>query len=291
MLEIFSQLVAGFFEHLIADVRDSVSGMVETYLLSTYDFSTLHPQPLTSNAALQAMHHLTLGIADLLLVIVLMWAFFRSQWERSFRAHYTVKVVLPRALAAVAFAHFSLLIGQMAIDLNNALVHAVWTTGLPGTGSRFPWAFAFSHQFGLPLFELGVRLVIVVMLVIVALTYVVRFALIAVLLVLAPLAALCVILPETKQYARAWNRLFLTTVFMQFVQVLILRFASIFLTEQYGNPVQALYGLAVLYLIVKVPGLMNASGHLEVKLEHLVQGAVKHAVKAAAGSSHAAATR
>src|SRR5438309_4429366 len=230
------------------------------------------------------MFHLTLAIADVLLVLVFTWAFLRSQWERSFRAHYTLKVTRPRAIAAIAMAHFSLLFGHMAIDLNNALVHAIWTQPFPGGSPRMSWAFALSNGFGLPLFEIIVRLAIAVMLVIVAFTYVVRFALLVVLLAVAPLASICMILPETKRYAQSWLRLFLLTVFMQFGQVLVLRFASLFADQAGGRPLEALYGVAVLYLLIKVPGLMNASSHLETKAQHLAEGLAKKAAKGAIGT-------
>ena len=285
MLEIFSGLVTGFFNKLIDDVEHSIAGNVETYLLSTHDISSGSPRPLTGEPALQAMFHLTLAMADLLLVLVFIWAFFRSQWEHtSFRPRYTLKVVLPRAMAAVAMAHFGLLFGQMAIDLNNAMIHTVWTQPFPGGAPCFPWTFAMSNGFGLPLFELLIRLAIAVLLVIVAFTYVVRFALLAVLLAVLPLAALCMILPETKQYARSWMRLFFLTVFMQFGQVLVLRFASLFADQMGSRPLEALYGVAVLYLLIKVPGLMSASAHLELKAEHLGEGIVKKAVKGAMGT-------
>ena len=287
MLEVFSGLVTGFFNNLINDVRDSVAGMVEIYLLSTHDLSTLTPRPLTEEPALQAMFHLTLAMADLLLVLVFTWAFLRSQWERSFRAHYTLKVILPRAMAAIVMAHFALLFGQMAIDLNNAMVHAVWTQPFPGGSPRFPWMFAMNSAFGQPLFQIVIRLAIAVMLVIVALTYVVRFALLAVLLGVAPLAAICMILPETKRYAQSWLRVFLLTVFMQFGQVLVLRFASLFADQVGARPVEALYGVAVLYLLIKVPGLMNASAHLEGKTEHLAESIVKKGIKSAMGTARA----
>jgi len=287
VLEVFSGLVTDFLTDLVNDVRDSIAGTVETYLLSTHDLSTLTPRPLTDEPTLQAMFHLTLAMADLLLVLVFTWAFLRSLWERSFRAHYTLKAILPRAMAAVVMAHFALLFGQMAIDLNNALVHAVWTQPLPGGPPRLPWMDAMTNGFGMPLFQIAVRLAIVIMLVIVAFTYVVRFALLAVLLAVAPLAAICMILPETKHYAQSWIRLFLLTVFMQFGQVLVLRFASLFTADLTGSPIEALYGAAVLYLLIKVPGLMNASAHLESKTEHLAEGLVKRAVKGAMATRRA----
>src|SRR5438309_1003873 len=107
------------------------------------------------------------------------------------------------------------------------------------------------------------------------------------LLVLAPLAAICMILPETKHYAQSWMRLFLLTVFMQFGQVLVLRFASLFTADFTGSPIEALYGAAVLYLLIKVPGLMNAAAHLESKTEHLAEGVAKRAVKGAMATRRA----
>ena len=104
MLEIFSGLLTGFFNNLISDVRDSIASGVETYLLSTYDLSSLAPRPLTAEPALQAMFHLTLAMADLFLLLIFTWAFLRSQWERSFRAHYTLKVILPRTMAAPSWS-------------------------------------------------------------------------------------------------------------------------------------------------------------------------------------------
>ncbi len=291
MLEIFSNLLSGFLDHIINDVRGSVAANAETFLLSTHDLSRGGVQALTTSPALQAMYHLTLGISDALLVLVFVWAFLRSMWERSFRPHYTVKVMLPRAMAAIALAHFGLLFGQMTIDLNNVLVHVAWSTPLQAgatPAATFPWHFALDNPFGFPLFQLAVRLAIVVMITILALTYVIRFALISVLLAIAPLAALCLILPETKNYARGWSRLFLITVFMQFVQVLILRFASLFSSDLSGSVMQALYGLAVLYLVLKVPGLMNASAHLESKAQHMAESTVKRAIKAAVGTHRAA---
>src|SRR5438552_898744 len=100
---------------------------------------------------------------------------------------------------------------------------------------------------------------------------------IASLLAAVPLSAICMILPETKHYAQSCLRLYVLTVFMQFGQVLVLRFASMFAADFTGSPIEALYGAAVLYLLIKVPGLMNASAHLESKAEHLAEGLAKRA--------------
>ena len=51
-------------------------------------------------------------------------------------------------------------------------------------------------------------------------------SLLDILVVLAPLAALCSVLPDTRRYAFTWLRLFMVAVFMQAVQLIILRVAT-----------------------------------------------------------------
>jgi len=67
----------------------------------------------------------------------------------------------------------------------------------------------------------------------------------------------------------------------------VLRFASLFTADFTGSPIEALYGAAVLYLLIKVPGLMNAAAHLESKTEHLAEGVAKRAVKGAMATRRA----
>src|SRR5215211_5358057 len=88
-----------------------------------------------------------------------------------------------------------------------------------------------------------------------------RLALVDVLLVCAPLAAVCWILPQTNGWARLWGSLFVGTVFAQFVQVLALRLgfnlATAFPPGTAAGLIQPLLGIAVLALVLKIPGLMR----------------------------------
>jgi hypothetical protein len=297
--DLLLKLVESLLDAIIKDFANwfSSTHFVETYLLGTFDLSRLPAGPLTGNPAIVGMHRVTVAIADALLVLIFTWAFLRSQWERSFRAHYTLKTMLPRVMAAIVLAHFSLGLSQMAIDINNALVHAVWSADVVGSSHQTDWLVGLlnprapSVHVASSFVQLVLHMVLVVMILILALTYVVRFALLAILLVVAPLAALCMILPETKSYARAWIRLFEVTVFMQFAQVLVLRLASAFITEQQDNVMQTLYGLAILYLVIKVPGLMSASAHMELKGERLAHHAWKEGAKAVAHARTSGAAR
>src|SRR5207245_2000004 len=84
------------------------------------------------------------------------------------------------------------------------------------------------------------------------------------LLVLAPLAALCWILPQTHGWGRLWGSLFIGTVFAQCIQVLALRLGFNLATSipplSAAGLVQPLLGIAVLALVLKIPGLMRGGG-------------------------------
>src|SRR5260370_21498515 len=108
-----------------------------------------------------------------------------------------------------------------------------------------------------------------------------RLALVDVLLILAPLAALCWILPQTQGWGRRWGTLFVGTVFAQMVQVLTLHLGFSLATDlppmrAAGVLIQPLLGIAVLALALKDPSLMGggaAGGNVISSLLGTVVGA------------------
>ena len=109
------------------------------------------------------------------------------------------------------------------------------------------------------LFALGV----VVAVVILVLSYVIRTAMLDILIVLAPLAALCSVLPDTRRYAAMWLRLFIVAVFMQAVQLIILRVAMAVGFGAGSGIAESLFALAILWIVLKVPGTLHAATHVE----------------------------
>ena len=147
------------------------------------------------------------------------------------RSKYDLKVILPRVLFAIVLAHCSLLFMQMAIDLNNALGNVALSLGGPLNGDTLPWSPSLSPPSiaalisGQDLFQVAMLVALVAAMAILVLAYVIRTALLNVLIVTAPVAALLSVMPDTRSHARTWLRLFLGTVFMQAVQLIILRVA------------------------------------------------------------------
>jgi hypothetical protein len=142
---------------------------------------------------------------------------------------------------------------RLAIDVNNAAC-ATFGAGPPPSLDDAFWRASFPTN-------LLVGLIYVVMGLLLVLQQLMRLALVDVLLVLAPLAALLWILPQTHGWGRLWGTLFVGTVFAQCVQVLALRLgfnlATAMTPATAAGLVQPLLGIAVLALVLKIPGLMR----------------------------------
>ena len=90
-----------------------------------------------------------------------------------------------------------------------------------------------------------------------------RLAWIDVLLVAAPVAAACWVLPQTQGWAQSWNQHFTGAVFTQFVQVVALKLGGMLLVavvrlEPDVTWLSFLMGAATLWLTFRIPSLMRA---------------------------------
>lgn len=277
----------GLLGHLISMARVDMSGLLDRFLFRTVDPTVPGNRPLTANPNLA---NLNLGLAlavDAMMALIVVLTSVRSIFERSMRAKYDLKAILPRILLAVVIAHGSLLFMQMAIDLNNALGSVALSLGRPLNADTLPWSPSLAPQTvaqlvtGQDLFQAILIVALIVAMAILVLTYVIRTALLNVLIVTAPLAALLSIMPDTRGHARSWLRLFVGTVFMQAVQLIVLRVAVTTEFDSRGGLVTTVYALATLWLLLKVPGAMNTGTHLENKAHtmlHTLERSAKHAL-------------
>jgi hypothetical protein len=291
-------LVVAMLTHFVDGARNDIEHVLDRYLFSTVDTTVGHGRAFTDNPGLR---HLNFGMAlamDLVLAAVLVFGLLRSMFERTMRARYSLKVLIPKLMVAIVLIHFSMPLAQMGIDLDNALSHVAVNLGDRLQVDGLPWSASLSPpvvahmSVTQDIFHAVFVVGLVIALVLLVLAYVVRYALLAVLVVIAPVAAICTALPETRGYSRTWLRLFLVTVFMQAVQLVVLR-VSVTLAFDNGGVglVQTLYGLATLFLLLKVPGALNTASHLETKaktLGHHMERAMKHAMHPGAAVHHAA---
>ncbi|MGI8607699.1 MAG: conjugal transfer protein TrbL family protein [Candidatus Dormibacteria bacterium] len=296
------QLVSGLLGGLVTRAATVFNAVTEYYVLWTGNFNS-HTGPgnlcfhsfsprrlepagcrFTDNSSLRTLYALTSAMAMTMLAGILTYAFMRSMFEHSFRARYTLKAMLPRMLVVIVLVTFGLALMQQAVDLNNAAVDTIWThQSLPGVNSNL-WELMLGGPAENVILAVLLFLV-AVMLVLLVITSVARNLLLVILVAGAPLAFVCMLLPELDSYAASWHRLFFTTVFTQVVQVLILRVSLMLLFEDHGV-LSAVHGIVALYLVLRVPSALHAASHAESKAmlyaKHAGHGAVKafeHAVE------------
>jgi hypothetical protein len=175
--------------------------------------------------------------------------------------------LLPRLLLSGIMVNSSLDWGRFVVDLNNALCQAMGNGSFPGWGSvQQPLSDG-----GSVLLNLIAMAIYLVMGLLLTAQMLMRLALVDALLVIAPLALLCWVLPQTYGWARLWFSTFFGTVFVQSIQVLVLRLGADLIQRLPGvllsigsDPMEAgrvwlttlLLGVAVLQLARKIPRLM-----------------------------------
>lgn len=278
-------LLTSVLGHVLAAAHIDLDSVLQRYLFTTADPSATQLRPFTANPTVVGLNLDLAVAADVLVGGVIVWLSMSAMFQHSLTARARLQNALPRVLLAVALVHSSVFLMQMAIDLNNAIGHVATSLGSPLTVDTLPWSSSLSDaavagiQASQDLFDALFAIAVVVALVILVLSYVVRIALLNILVVLAPLAALCTVLPETRRYSETWLRLFLTTVFMQAVQLIVLRVATATAFAHGAGIVAMLYALATLWIMLKVPSVLHSSGYIQTRAHSFgrhLQRSVRH---------------
>ncbi len=265
------QLLTGVLSHFIATARADLNSELSRYLFTTVDPTAPGIRQLTANPAVARLNGGLAVAADVLVALVFLYSSLRSIFDRSIHSRYELMTVVPRVMAALVMVHGSIYFIQMAIDLNNAIGGLTQSLGGPLTMDTLPWSASMSAasvsliQASQDLFHALFALGVVIAVVILVVSYVIRIAMLDILIVLAPLAALCSVLPDTRRYAHTWLRLFMVAVFMQAVQLIILRVATAVGFGAGSGIAGSLFALAILWIILKVPGTLHAATHVETR--------------------------
>jgi hypothetical protein len=286
------QLLTGVLSHFIATARADLDSELGRYLFTTVDPTGGGTHALTANPVIAHLNDSIALVADVLVGAVVLYASLRSIFEHSIRARYALHLVIPRVMAAIVLVHGSIYFIQMAVDLNNAIGGVAESLGGPLTIDTLPWSGSMSAatvsiiQGSQDLFHAIFALGVVVAVVILVLSYVIRMAMLDILVVLAPLAALCSALPDTRRYAATWLRLFMVAVFMQSIQLIILRVAISVGFGAGSGIAESLFALAILWIVLKVPGTLHAATHVETKAHTAMRHVQRSMHKALAPAHH-----
>lgn len=248
------------------------SWMVEQALNPVLDWlgHTLLATPdLTGHDAIRSMWTTNLVLANAFFVLFVTAAAFIVSVRQTLQTRYGVKELAPRLVLAMVLSNTSLLLFDKAIELVNALTQAIAGEGVdPDTAAQaLVGALGAAREgsnFLVTLLVLGA----VVMAIVVTVTFLLRIAVLGVLIGLAPPALLCLGLPQTEPIARTWCRAVVACFGIQIGQAVILLAAiRLFLTP--AGPtvlgfvasgdgyIQVLVCYAMLYLLIKLPGWMR----------------------------------
>jgi Conjugal transfer protein TrbL len=246
------------------------------FILHTTDFET--GGDFTSNATIQAFEPKVQIVADAALSIVAIWASYRIMWGHGLRSQFTARIMLPRLLMSAVLINFALPLVQAVVQASNAVCDAVETFGtLPDWQN---WLHNLQLDASSGILQIITTAVLITGYDVLGIAYLIRYTLLIVLAITAPLAALLFTLPETHHLAKQWSSLFLTNLLMQPMQLFVLAIG--FALERNGyTPVHHLFALAALIVVFKVPGAMGGAEKAAHKLESAVKTgfkAVEHAV-------------
>lgn len=224
---------------------------------SSLNFVTRTPAEGTyASPTVRSLWDFSRALVNVALAVIIMWGGFNVMVKEHTRSPYHEAMeMLPRVILAALAANLTLEFARFLIDSNNAISAAIGQVGLPGYDQATP------SQEGIALIFTALAYGMVAILLVFQMLM--RLALIDMLIVLAPVAALLWVLPQTQTWSRWWADLFPITVFQQAIQMMVLRLGSALMVELTPGSLSnalltLLLGIAVCWLTLKVPSLLRS---------------------------------
>ena len=232
------------------------------FILRTTDFET--GKDFVSNVTIHRFEPAVQLVADSALVLVIVIACYKLMWGHGVRTQYTVRMLLPRLLMGTLLINFALPLFQLAVQASNATCDAIQSFGTIPDWNTWWDNYRLDQTHGVWQFITTGALVAGYD--VLAVAYLVRYAILIVLAITAPLAGLLFTLPDTHYLAKQWASLFVTNLLMQPAQLFVLAIG--FALENGGHtPVHHLFALASLLIVFKVPGALGGAEKTAHKLE------------------------
>jgi len=232
------------------------------FILRTTDFET--GKDFVTNVTIHRFEPTVQVVADGALVLAVIWACYKLMWGHGVRSQYTVRALLPRFLMATILINFALPLFQVAVQASNAASDAIQSFGTIPDWNTWWNNYRLDQTHGVWQFITTGALVAGYD--VLAIAYLVRYAILIVLAITAPIAGLLFTLPDTHHLAKHWASMFFTNLFMQPAQLFVLAIG--FALENGGHtPVHHLFALASLLVVFKVPGALGGAEKTAHKLE------------------------
>jgi hypothetical protein len=245
---------------LVGLVADFLYAQLSRVCCGPLNFITRTPAELTyASPAVLGLWGTLRAVANAALAVVALWGALNLVVREHLGGSYQPAADLfPRLALGALLVNTSRWWAGLAIDLNNALCAVV------GLANPFP-AWDALPAIDRAAVDAVAFLVYVAVGLLLFLQQLGRLALVDLLVATAPLGVLCWVLPQTQGWARLWGATFSRVVFVQFLQVALLKLGAALLgswAAALGWPLNdvlsILVGVAVLGLALRVPGLLRA---------------------------------
>ena len=243
-------------------ISEWFSGLVASALQPVFDLlgRTVFSTPaLSDHARIRDLWRFCLGVADALLLIMVLAGAGMVTVNGGISVQLTAKELIPRVLLAAAVANLSLLFLGVAISFSNALARGMLGSIDADAVAKKMTEVLFGGGFLNPFYSI-LALALVVLAVLVAVAYVLRIAILVVLASAAPLMLITHALPQSENWARLWWRAVIASLVAPVAQALLLSIAfRIFLSGDGllglsgGGLIDLLVIGCVLYLLFKIP--------------------------------------
>jgi hypothetical protein len=247
-------------------INDWFRGLVEDALAPSIDLigRTLLSTPrLTNVERVRELWQLSLGIADALLVLLVIAAGAMVMGHETVQTRYALKDALPRLVLAGVAANASLALSGQFVVVANALSRGFLGAGETAQASDQLGLFIDGALEGGGIFLILLGLACAAVAVVLLVLYVVRAAVIVLLVCAAPLMLLAHALPQTQAIARMWWRGMTAALAVQVAQAFVLATAvRVFFSDDgtvvlgltsSGGVINLLVALCLLWLLVKIP--------------------------------------
>jgi hypothetical protein len=256
-------------EKVIASLLEDSLGLLLKvwfgFILHTTDFDT--GKDFVLNATIRRFEPAVQLAADAALALVVVVASYRLMWGHGVKSQYTVRLLLPRLMMGTLLINFSLPLIQVAVHASNVVCDAIQTFGTIPDWNTWWDNYRLDQTHGV--WQFATTGILVAGYDVLAVAYLVRYAILIVLAITAPLAGLLFTLPDTHYLAKQWSSLFVTNLLMQPAQLFVLAIG--FGLENGGHtPVHHLFALASLLIVFKVPGALGGAEKTAHKLESAV---------------------
>ena len=260
--------IDGWFRDLVTSALNPVLDLMGRTVLATPD---------VTGGKVGQLWGITAGIANAIVVLFVLTGGAIVMARETLQTRYTAKELAPRIVLGVIAANASLALIKVAIPAANSLSQALLGGGLnPADATAAMRQLVVTPLGAGGIFVVLLGLVAAVLAVVLLGTYIIRVALLVLLVAAAPLALICHCLPQTERSARLWWRAVTGLFVIQFAQSLVLICAlKVFFTPEghstlglsaSGGLVDVLVAICLLWVLVRIPtwvarAVFAGSGH------------------------------